>query len=162
MTKNKSRPLTIFLAVMFMGSFAQAQQSANTSGGMTNGSGGTISYSIGQIGYITNTGSSYSITEGVQHPYEIFTAGIKNTTLDISLFAFPNPTMENLTLQLSDIQDGALIYQLCDIQGKLLTSGQITSLQTTINTSSLPSATYFVSILSNQNQKLQTFQIIKN
>jgi hypothetical protein len=147
---------------MLMSSFAQAQQSANTSGGMTNGSGGTTSYSIGQIGYITSNGSSGNVTEGVQHPYEIFTVGIKNTTLDMSLFAFPNPTNENLTLQISDFKDGTLIYQLCDIQGKLLSTGQVNSSQTTINTSSLPSATYFISILSNQNQKLQTFQIIKN
>lgn len=162
MTKSNSGRLTFFFAAMLMGSFTQAQQSANTSGGMSSGSGGTISYSIGQTAFITNIGSSGSVAEGVQHPYEIFTVGIKNTTLDITLFAFPNPTTENVTLQINDLQGEKLIYQVCDMQGNLLSIGQINASQTRINTSSLPSASYLISVLSNQNQKLQTFQIIKN
>ena len=78
-------------------SLAQAQESANASGGDATGSGGTIAYSIGQVVYTTYTGSSGSVAQGVQHAYEIFTVDIEETTLSISLIAFPNPTADNLT-----------------------------------------------------------------
>jgi len=84
----------------------------------------------------------------VQHAYEIFTVGIKETTLNISLTAFPNPTTENLTLQISDFNNEKFAYQLFDMQGKVLNNGQVTAQQTQINTSSLPSATYFINVVN--------------
>ena len=105
MTKNKSRPLSMLLAGLLWGSLAQAQESSNSSGGDATGSGGTVAYSVGQVLYTTNTGSNGSVAQGVQHAYEIFTVGIKETELNISLTAFPNPTTENLTLQISDYKN---------------------------------------------------------
>jgi len=48
-----------------------AQESVNSAGGNTVGSGGSVSYSVGQVIYQTHTGISCSAAEGVQHPYEI-------------------------------------------------------------------------------------------
>jgi len=98
----------------------------------------------------------------VQHVYEIFTVGIEGTTLDISLTAFPNPTTDNLTLQISDFNNEKLAYQLFDIQGKLLSNGQVTAEQTQINTSRLPPAAYFINVVNQENKKVQSFKIIKN
>ena len=162
MTKNKSRPLSMLLAGLLWGSLAQAQESANSSGGNASGSGGTVAYSIGQVFYTSNAGSSGTVDQGVQHAYEIYSVGINETNLNISLTAFPNPTTENLTLQISDFINEKLFYQLYDLQGKLLTSGQVTAKQTQINTSSLPSATYFINVVNQENIKVQSFKIIKN
>ncbi len=162
MTKNKSRPFAMLLAGLLWGSLAQAQESANSSGGNASGSGGTVAYSIGQVFYTSNSGSSGTVDQGVQHAYEIYSVGINETNLNISLTAFPNPTTENLTLQISDFINEKLFYQLYDLQGKLLTSGQVTAKQTQINTSSLPSATYFINVVNQENIKVQSFKIIKN
>jgi hypothetical protein len=162
MTKNKSRPLAMLLAGLLCVSFAQAQESVNASGGDATGSGGTVAYSIGQVVYTTNNGISGSVAQGVQHAYEIFTVGIEGTTLNISLTAFPNPTTDNLTLQISDFNNDKLEYQLYDMQGKMLNSGQVTAKQTLINTASFPPATYFVNVLNQENKKVQSFKIIKN
>jgi hypothetical protein len=162
MTKNKSRPILLLVTGLLWAGLAQAQESANASGGDATGSGGTVAYSIGQIVYTTNTGSSGSVAQGVQHAYEIFSVGIKETTLNISLTAFPNPTTENLTLQISDYNNEKLAFQLYDLQGKLLTSGLVTAQQTQINTASLPSATYFINVVNQENKKVQSFKIIKN
>jgi hypothetical protein len=162
MTKNKSRPFAMLLAGLLWGSLAQAQESANSSGGNASGSGGTVAYSIGQVFYTSNAGSSGTVDQGVQHAYEIYSVGINETNLNISLTAFPNPTTENLTLQISDFISEKLFYQLYDLQGKLLTSGQVTAKQTQINTSSLPSATYFINVVNQENIKVQSFKIIKN
>jgi hypothetical protein len=162
MTKNKSKPILLLAAGLLWAGLAQAQESANASGGDATGSGGTVAYSIGQVVYTTNSGSSGSVAQGVQHAYEIFTVGIEETTLNISLIAFPNPTSENLTLQISDINNEKLAYQLFDIQGKLLSNGQVTAQQTQINTASLPSATYFIHVVNQENKQVQSFKIIKN
>jgi hypothetical protein len=162
MTKNKSRPILLLVTGLLWAGLAQAQESANASGGDATGSGGTVAYSIGQVVYTTNTGSSGSVAQGVQHAYEIFSVGIKETTLNISLTAFPNPTTENLTLQISDYNNEKLAFQLYDLQGKLLTSGLVTAQQTQINTASLPAATYFINVVNQENKKVQSFKIIKN
>lgn len=161
MIKNKSRPIVLLAAGLLWAGFAQAQESANSSGGDATGSGGTVAYSIGQVVYTTNTGGSGSAAQGVQHAYEIFTVGIKETELNISLTAFPNPTTENLTLQISDYNNEQLSYQLFDMQGKQLSNGQIVAQQTQINMNNLPTATYFVNVVNQENKKVQSFKIIK-
>lgn len=75
---------------------------------------------------------------------------------------FPNPTADNLTLQISDYNNEKLSYQLFDMQGKLVNNGQVTAKQTQINTSSLPSATYFINVVNQENKQVQSFKIIKN
>lgn len=162
MTKNKSRPIALLAAGLLLAGFAQAQESTNASGGDATGTGGTASYSVGQVVYTTNTGSTGSVAQGVQHAYEIFTVGIKETELNISLTVFPNPTTENLTLQISDYNNEQLSYQLFDMQGKQLSNGQITAQKTQINMNSLPTATYFVNVVNQENKKVQSFKIIKN
>jgi hypothetical protein len=161
MTKNKSRPILLLATGLLWAGLAQAQESTNASGGDATGSGGTVAYSIGQVVYTTNTGSSGSVAQGVQQAYEIFTVGIKETELNISLSAFPNPTANNLTLQISDYNNEKLSYQLFDMQGKHLSKGQIVAQQTQINTSSLPSATYFIKVVNQENNQVQSFKIIK-
>ena len=86
----------------------------------------------------------------------------RKTELSISLSAFPNPTTENLTIQISDYKNEKLSYQLFDMQGKLLKNGQIAAQQTQINMSSLPSAFYFVHVVNQENKIVQSFKIIKN
>jgi hypothetical protein len=139
-----------------------AQESANASGGDATGSGGTVAYSVGQVVYTTNTDTSGTVSHGVQQAYEIFTIGINETELNISLSVFPNPTADNLTLQISDYSNEKLSYQLYDMQGKLLNNGQVTAQQTQINTASLPSATYFINVVNQENKQVQSFKIIKN
>lgn len=162
MTKNKSRPILLLATGLLWASLAQAQESVNATGGDATGSGGTVAYSVGQVAYTTNTDASGTVSQGVQQAYEIFTVGIKETKLNISLSVFPNPTADNLTLQISDYNNEKLSYQLLDMQGKLLNNGQVTTQQTQINTAHLPAATYFMNVLNQENKKIQTFKIIKN
>jgi hypothetical protein len=162
MTKNKSKPILLLATGLLWAGLAQAQESANASGRDATGSGGTVAYSVGQVVYTTTTDASGTVSQGVQQAYEIFTVGIKETALNISLTAFPNPTMDNLTLQINDYNNEKLAFKLYDMQGKMLNSEQINAQQTQINTSSLPSATYFIDVVNHENKKVQTFKIIKN
>jgi hypothetical protein len=139
-----------------------AQESPTAAGGDASGSGGTAAFSVGQVVYTVNTNASGTLSQGVQQAYEIFTLSIKETELNISLKAFPNPTLDNLTLQIRDYNNEKLSYQLYDIQGRLLNNGQIVAQQTNIEMTSLPTAIYFINVVNQENQKVQSFKIIKN
>jgi len=160
--KNKSRPILLLATLLLWVGFVQAQESVNASGGNAIGNGGTVAYSVGQVVYTTDTDASGTVSQGVQQAYEIFTVGIKVTELNISLWAYPNPTTDNLTLQISDYNNEKLEYQLFDVQGKLLNNGQVTTQQTQINTATFPPATYLLNILNKENKKVQSFKIIKS
>lgn len=162
MKNKKNRHIVLFILGLLCVSLAQAQESVNASGSNALGSGGTVSYSIGQIACSTQNGSSGSVAQGVQHAFDIFSIGIKNTVFNISLTAFPNPTTENLCLQVNNFAGKNLLYQLYDMQGKLLDQGQLNTTQTQINTACLLPSTYFVYVVNQEKQKIQSFKIIKN
>jgi hypothetical protein len=153
------------LSVLFLGLglTAQAQQASTAAGGEASGSGGTIAYSVGQIVYTTNTGTTGSVAQGVQQAYEIsVVTGIKNQTkTNMLLVVFPNPTTSFLNLQIADLKKEQLTYQLTDALGKLIIENKITESSTQINMNAQAEAIYFLNVLEN-NQTVKTFKIIKN
>ena len=141
----------------------QAQESVNATGGDALGSGGSASYSVGQVVYTTNTGTNGSVAQGVQQPFEIsVVTGIEEAKgINLSVSAYPNPTTDYLTLSISEFEISNLTYQLYDISGKLLQSEKITGNQTNIVMSNLVPANYFVKVIAG-NQLIKEFKIIKN
>ncbi len=162
MRNHKTKSVLFVTIAMLWAGLAQAQQGANASGGNATGIGGTVTYSVGQVVYTTNTSSSGSVSQGVQNTFEIYPVGTDETALNISITAFPNPTFENLTLTIDNYSDAILSYQLYDMHGKLLSGFQITGPQTQIIMSDLPAATYFIDIIDQENEKIQSFKIVKN
>ena len=70
-----------------------AQESSTAAGGDATGIGGSSSYTVGQVVYTTNTGTNGSLAQGVHQPYEISTTlGINETTINLELSLYPNPT----------------------------------------------------------------------
>ncbi|MEJ5266144.1 MAG: hypothetical protein WHT29_12590, partial [Bacteroidales bacterium] len=80
----------------------QAQESVNATGGNAFGSGGSVSYSVGQVVYTTNSGTNGSVAQGVQQPYEIsVVTGLEEAKgINLSVSAYPNPTTDYLTLRI--------------------------------------------------------------
>ena len=153
---------TTLFAIFFIGIGGLfAQETVPATGGDATGAGGSSSYTIGQVGYTTNTGSNGSVAQGVQQAYEIFTSiGIEQTEINLELIAYPNPTGNNLTLSVGNYNKEKLIYQLYDMQGKLLESKKVGSIITIINMKNFPVSTYHLNILDN-NSLIKTFNIIK-
>ncbi len=141
----------------------QAQTSVNATGTNASGSGGSVSYSVGQVVYTTNTGTNGSVAQGVQQPFEIsVVTGLEEAKgINLSVTAYPNPTTDYLTLSISEFEISNLTYQLYDISGKLLQSEKITGNQTNIVMSNLVPANYFVKVIAG-NQLIKEFKIIKN
>ena len=158
--KHKKVKLSVLL--LGLGLTAQAQQATTATGGDASGSGGTVAYSVGQIVYTTNTGTTGSVAQGVQQPYEIsIVTGLEDTQISLNMQAYPNPTTDYLTLNVGNFELSTLNFQLFDISGKLVESRKIISSSETIAMENLPTATYFLKV-SNNNKEVKTFKIIKN
>jgi hypothetical protein len=141
----------------------QAQQVVTTSGDNASGSGGTASYTVGQIVYTTNTGTNGSAAQGVQQPFEIsVVTGIEEALgISLEIMVYPNPTTDFLTLSVDNFEASNLSYYLYDINGRLLETKKLEGKQTSIAMSNLVPATYFLKV-SEGSKELRTFKIIKN
>ena len=140
---------------------AQAQESANTTGGDATGLGGTVAYSIGQVVYTTQNSSTGSVAQGVQHAYDVYAIGIEHNELNVAMDVYPNPTSDNIILQIPDFNNQQLWYRLLDAQGKIIVREKIITQQSAINMYNLSSATYFLQVVNQDNKQAQSFSIIK-
>lgn len=144
----------------------QAQETIPATGGNAYGSGGSVSYTIGQMVYTTNAGTNGSAAQGAQQPFEISVVTEIEEATDINLLvsAYPNPATVYLTLEVDApdiISIRQVTYHLYDINGKLLQSEIITGNQTSIYMDNLIPASYFVKVMQGD-KELKTFKIIKN
>jgi hypothetical protein len=106
-----------FLCILLLCGFSltiQAQNTIPTSGGNANGSGGSVSYTVGQIVYTTNLGTNGSSAQGVQQPYEISViAGIEEaSTITLEVMVYPNPSTDFIKLIVLNYEIDNLKYQL--------------------------------------------------
>src|SRR4030042_5256555 len=89
-----------FLIIVCWCAFCGSQQAVSTAGGEATGAGGTVSYTIGQVTYTTNSESEGTVSQGVQQPYEIFVISSSEDRYGITfeLSVYPNPASTNLKL----------------------------------------------------------------
>ena len=153
---------TVFAACMLCAVFTiQAQETIPVSGGEGTGSGGSSSYSVGQLVYTTNTDTGGTVTQGVQQSFELFTlSNPELTTINLTAVTYPNPASDYIVLKITDSALDNLSYKLIDINGKAIANGSITNTDTQINMQSLALGMYILKVNQN-NQELKTFKIIK-
>jgi hypothetical protein len=153
---------TALLLILLCFTKLMAQQATVTSGGNATGSGGTISYSIGQVADKTQIGTTGTITQGVQQPFEIVTLnGSEFENIRLEAVIYPNPTTTNVTLKITNFNLDQVSYMLFDMNGKVLNEGKIVSEETVIDMDRYAVATYLLKVSSNS-KALKTFKIIKN
>ena len=140
----------------------QAQEAVTAAGGDATGSGGTVSYTIGQIDYTTNTGTGGTVTQGVQQPYEFFILGIDDKKdISVKLSVYPNPAVSTVNLRIDNQNLENLSFQLYDVNQKLILNQKVSNTETSIPMEKLASATYFLKVSDNK-KVVKTFKIIKN
>ena len=139
-----------------------SSHSFNTLGGVISGSGGTVSQSVGQLVYSSETSEGGSLAQGVQRPYRLASVEIAPSAPVLNFTVLPNPTDGNLLLRLSDKPEENPHYQVTDLQGRELLQGRVFFPDTPVQLSGFAAGTYLIRIQSTQNKPLQTLQIIKN
>jgi len=162
--KNKLRLFIINsqLVLFGIGFAVQAQHTVPATGGIATGSGGKVSYTIGQIDYYKNAGASGVITQGVQQHYEIIVITTAKQAKEISLVCsvYPNPTNGFLKLILKGYKSENLTYQIYNINGELITSEVVRGNETSISIGNSMTGIYFLKVSDNQ-KEIKTFKIIK-
>lgn len=144
---------------------ATAQENTISAGGSASGSGGSATFTVGQIFYHTHEGVGGSVAEGLQQPYEIYvvTSVDEMDNITLSMNAYPNPVADRLQLVVDENVDFSMagyLFQMLDSQGRKLQSDRIINRHTVIDMSQLPPAVYFVRIMDSQ-KELKTFKVIK-
>lgn len=158
-----------FSAVLLLGlglTGLKAQTALPTTGGNASGSGGSVNYTIGQVVYSTNIGSSGCESQGVQQPFEIsvFSGVDEVESINLLISVYPNPTTDFLTLKIDEsvsLSIHTMYYQLYDVIGKQLEIKRIDVSETCIAMSNLKPSIYFLKINQN-NKSVKTFKIVKN
>lgn len=139
-----------------------AQVAVPATGGSASGSGGSSTYTIGQVVYITSSSTNASEAQGVQQPFEIskYVVGIDETEIKLELVASPNPTDKIITLTIGNYNNEKLTVQLFDLEGKLIDGKKINLMSTIIEMEDLPASTYLLRVLDD-NSVVKAFRIIK-
>ena len=156
------KKLVLTILTVFVGLPMLAQEAIPATGGDVTESEGSVSYTIGQVLYITNMGTNGTVAEGVQQPYEIsVVVGIEQAK-DINLIckAYPNPSTDLLILEVESASNEDLYFQLYDMMGKLLVSKKLLNIKTNISMANLAPSTYFLKVTDHQ-KVVKTFKIIK-
>jgi hypothetical protein len=159
---NNYTKIGIVLCLLLSGMASMAQQAVSASGGNATGSGGSVSYSVGQLTYHSLAGDNGTVNQGVQQPYEISVVTGTDNKKDIGLeyMAYPNPVSGIIYLKVKDFSEN-LRCELYDMEGNLIDTRKMDSSETGINMSTLAPANYFLKVIRNQKVE-KVFKIIKN
>lgn len=142
-----------------------AQVVIPSTGGTVFGSGGSVSYTVGEVIYTTIIGTNGSSSQGVQQAIEITTLTklIEPKGVNIICSAYPNPATAVVKLKVDNytaIGMQQLSYQLYNLKGELIDSKIIRTNLTSIVMSKLSSTTYLLKVIQGGNE-IELFRIIK-
>jgi hypothetical protein len=153
---------TFFLACVLLATqLVCSQEAIPVSAGEASGSGGSVSYTVGQVFYTTNTAATGSVSQGVQHPFDFQTlSNPELTTVKVTAVTYPNPTSDYVILKISDSALDNLSYTLFDVTGKAISNGTITNGDTQISMQQFAIGIYILKV-NRHRQELKTIKIIK-
>ena len=157
---------TIFLIANILFAFSFYSQNLDhfvigTDGGFAGNNQFSLSYTIGEI--VTELGNdpvnNIDLTQGFQQAY-ISIVSTENHIADIDISVFPNPAVNYLNVNISDLSK-VKSYAMYDMSGKLLLQQEIISNQFEVSFSNFSSGNYLL-IFKNDQQKLKTLKVQKS
>ena len=152
----------ILLFICFNSSaIIQAQELISNGGGHYSNSSGSLSWSVGEAVIATISGGTDTLTQGFHQSKFLFTDISESRIEGVSVNVFPNPTADDISIEIESTDFEGFSYTLLDQNGKLLQNKEITDKITEVNMLNHPAATYFVSVYKD-GISVKTIQIIKN
>ena len=154
--KKSIIPIVVFISFGFS-SFGQNALSA--AGGHFKTSGGSTSFTVGQVAYVLKKGTGSYLNEGVQQVYTKKTTPIEELVYLKEVQLYPNPTQEIFNLIISTKENVQVRYIIMDYLGKEIRNGNILSEKSEISLRDLPSGNYFISLKSKKENRI--FKMVK-
>ena len=158
--KNLIKKYIIPLVVLLSFGFNSFGQNAlSTTGGHFKSTGGSTSFTVGQVAYVLKKGTGSYLNEGVQQVYTKKTTPIEELVYLKDVLVYPNPTQETFTLIMSTMEDVQVRYTIMDYLGKEIRNGNILSEKSEISLMDLPAGNYFILLKSKKENSI--FKIVK-
>ena len=139
---------------------AFGQRTVSTAGHDATGNGGSLSVTVGQVGYTEAASSTGTISAGVQQPLVVIQTDVAELPGGPSAQVFPNPAHDQLTVQVDQLEGGTSYYVLQDAAGRIVQQERITATHTLVDVHHLALGTYTLSV-RNGDTPLGTFTVIK-
>ena len=150
--------ISIFLLSM-NGLFAQ--NNVVSAGNSASSANGSLSYTLGYLSIQNTNQEDVKVSEGLQHAYEIYeVTNISGLNTDFNISVYPNPSVDELFLEVENLKETDITYQLFDINGKSVTEEAKFTKKSKIDMKQLSSGSYLLVISQKQNL-LKSFRIIK-
>jgi hypothetical protein len=152
---------SLLVGALLAAQLVYSQEAIPVLGGEATGSGGSGSYTVGQVFYTTQIGTTGAVSQGVQQPYEFqVIRNSKLTNVNLTAVTYPNPTKDFIILKITDSAFNHLRYTLFDVNGKSIVSDAIAASRTQIQMKYLSIGVYVLKV-SKKNRSLKTFKILK-
>jgi len=159
--KQKHIIFCLLATILSLG--AAAQQTLSPAGGDAAAAAGSVSYTIGQP-FISSAfaSSGASLNEGVQQPYTVSEAAIDGVTpLDITTRVFPNPTVDELVVEvMGEDNTRKLHYELYAVGGTLVAQGLVEKGTLRLSMGICPAGSYVLRL--SDGDASRSYHIVKN
>lgn len=153
----KKLVFTLLIVTSFV--IANAQEVISAAGETNNISGYEISWTLGETVIQTFDAGSSALTQGLHQSKLQVTAIDELSEKGLELKIYPNPTSDFITISFDKMPENP-VYSLFDLSGKLLENRNISEANTKIEMQHFPGGSYILK-MTNKNQLIQTFKIIK-
>jgi hypothetical protein len=158
--------IILYLFLISSGSIAAQSVTSSAGGDIQSSNGSSISYTLGQIAYTTISNADRSFAEGVQQSYSLHVSPIDTggdtDGVSINCSVFPNPTSNNVTINIKNADPTSFQYLLYTSNRKLIKQEKIQSSSTVVSMVDLPTGAYLLTISSSKKNLMRIFKIIKD
>jgi len=157
----RMRKSLLFLSTfLFSINILIAQSNVVSAGSSKTTSNGSLSYTLGYISTKSSPGGA-AVTAGLQHAYEIYeVTGVSEVTLDFKISVYPNPSVDELNLEIDKLNIANLTFQLFDINGKSISKEASLVKKSSIDMKPFASGTYLL-VINQEKKLLKSYRVVK-
>ncbi len=139
-----------------------AQSVTASAGAFATFSGGSMTWTLGEVVTDTYSPSGYFFTQGFNQPDTAFVTALPNDLSVADIFIYPNPVAENLVVDFSAV-NGKYLAEVLDMQGKILRKEFIAEdkKQLQISFSTYADGIYMLSIINTETNSRNSYKINK-
>ena len=136
-----------------------SKQVVGTSGNTISNSNLKVSWTIGEpvVGLMTAGGKQ--LGNGYHPSHNVQALSVEESLLDVQLKIYPNPTSQMLYISHPELN--SFLIKISDLNGKLIYSSSINK-EEPLDISNYSQGMYLVTIENKENNKTNTYKIIKN
>lgn len=170
MTKIKLQYVALLIIKIFIANICKAQslspQIISSASIKMNQNIGSLTFTVGELviksstdsnGNILNSGVLNSVAQSIT----VLAINFQNNE-KLNINVYPNPTKENLTIEIEKNDMNNIIVEIFDMQGKIRNNQNIgKSNKTSINTANISAGTYLLLLKTEDGKILNKYSIVK-